>query len=137
MAMMMIQTINAKGKEHLNYGNFQMFKLPDEVKHDAGPTSFVGRFWRWHINFCLGCKVYFNNFSAGQGMDMADFPGLPSAFTASFYSGLDLCFFCQQEDFCLTQGESYLCRKEFIYERRMPHLQSTSRIFKRRHTDGM
>lgn len=63
MAMMMIQTINAKGKELLNYGNFQMFKLPDEVKHDASPTSFVGRFWRWHINFCLGCKAYFNNLS--------------------------------------------------------------------------
>ncbi len=32
------------------------------------------------------------------------------------------CFFCPPEDFCLTQGESYLCRKDTFYERGMSHL---------------
>ena len=31
------------------------------AKHDADPTSLVGRFWRWHINFCPGWKAYFNS----------------------------------------------------------------------------
>ena len=29
------------------------------AKHDENPKSFVGRFWRWHINFCPGWKGYF------------------------------------------------------------------------------
>ena len=33
------------------------------AKHDARPTSLVGRFWRWHINFCPGWKAYFNSLS--------------------------------------------------------------------------
>ena len=29
------------------------------AKYDQKPTSLVGRFWRWHINFCPGWKAYF------------------------------------------------------------------------------
>ena len=29
------------------------------AKYDENPKSFVGRFWRWHINFCPGWKGYF------------------------------------------------------------------------------
>ncbi len=29
------------------------------AKYDAKPTSFAGRFWRWHINFFPGWKAYF------------------------------------------------------------------------------
>lgn len=36
------------------------------AKHDAKPTSFVGRFWRWHINFCPGWKAYFNSLSDSE-----------------------------------------------------------------------
>ena len=28
------------------------------AKHDEEPKSFIGRFWRWHINFCPGWKSY-------------------------------------------------------------------------------
>ncbi len=28
------------------------------AKHDKDPKSFVGKFWRWHINFCPGWKGY-------------------------------------------------------------------------------
>ena len=29
--------------------------------YDKNPKSLVGRFWRWHINFCPGFKAYFTN----------------------------------------------------------------------------
>ncbi|MBR6339433.1 MAG: hypothetical protein IKR63_04805 [Alloprevotella sp.] len=28
---------------------------------DAKPQSLLGRFWRWHINFCPGWKAYFTS----------------------------------------------------------------------------
>ena len=31
--------------------------------YDKNPKSFLGRFWRWHINFCPGWKGYFNSLS--------------------------------------------------------------------------
>ena len=27
--------------------------------YDKKPTSPLGRFWRWHINFCPGWKAFF------------------------------------------------------------------------------
>lgn len=29
--------------------------------YDKNPQSLLGRFWRWHINFCPGWKGYFTN----------------------------------------------------------------------------
>ena len=29
--------------------------------YDAKPNSLLGRFWRWHINFCPGWKSYFTS----------------------------------------------------------------------------
>lgn len=31
------------------------------AKYDKAPKSFIGRFWRWHINFCPGWKGYINS----------------------------------------------------------------------------
>lgn len=28
------------------------------AKFDQNPKSFLGRFWRWHINWCPGWKAY-------------------------------------------------------------------------------
>lgn len=28
------------------------------AKYDARPKSLLGRFWRWHINWCPGWKGY-------------------------------------------------------------------------------
>lgn len=28
------------------------------AKYDEAPKSLLGRFWRWHINFCPGWKGY-------------------------------------------------------------------------------
>ena len=30
-------------------------------KFEEKPNSFLGRFWRWHINFCPGWKQYFTS----------------------------------------------------------------------------
>ena len=29
--------------------------------YDKKPASFLGKFWRWHINFCPGWKGYFTS----------------------------------------------------------------------------
>ena len=29
--------------------------------YDVKPKSALGRFWRWHINFCPGWKAYFTS----------------------------------------------------------------------------
>ena len=31
------------------------------AKYDKAPKSLIGRFWRWHINFCPGWKKYLNS----------------------------------------------------------------------------
>jgi hypothetical protein len=31
------------------------------AKYDNNPKSFLGRLWRWHINFCPGWKSYFTS----------------------------------------------------------------------------
>ncbi len=28
------------------------------AKYDKNPKSLMGRFWRWHTNFCPGWKMY-------------------------------------------------------------------------------
>ena len=29
--------------------------------YDKNPKSALGRFWRWHINFCPGFKAFFTH----------------------------------------------------------------------------
>lgn len=33
------------------------------AKYDNNPKSALGRFWRWHINFCPGWKGYMASLS--------------------------------------------------------------------------
>ena len=33
------------------------------AKWEQSPRSLMGRFWRWHINFCPGWKGYFLSLS--------------------------------------------------------------------------
>ena len=33
------------------------------ARYDAKPKSLMGRFWRWHINFCPGWKSYITSVS--------------------------------------------------------------------------
>ena len=32
-----------------------------KARYDKNPKSALGRFWRWHINFCPGWWAYFTN----------------------------------------------------------------------------
>ncbi len=36
-------------------------KCPVRARYDRNPRSLVGRFWRWHINYCPGWKRYFKS----------------------------------------------------------------------------
>ncbi|HBL74449.1 MAG: hypothetical protein A2W90_20210 [Bacteroidetes bacterium GWF2_42_66] len=41
------------------------------AKYDQNPKSFIGRFWRWHINFCPGWKAYMKSLSAEERQQVA------------------------------------------------------------------
>ncbi len=34
--------------------------------YDQKPHSLLGRFWRWHINFCPGWKAFFTSLPTDQ-----------------------------------------------------------------------
>ncbi|MCD7936572.1 MAG: hypothetical protein LUG98_06905 [Tannerellaceae bacterium] len=36
-------------------------KCPIRARYDKKPASLIGRFWRWHINYCPGWKKYMNS----------------------------------------------------------------------------
>jgi hypothetical protein len=42
------------------------------AKYDENPKSFLGRFWRWHINFCPGWKGYFTSLSPEEKAKLAE-----------------------------------------------------------------
>ena len=33
------------------------------ARYDQKPKSLLGRFWRWHINWCPGWKTYLQSLS--------------------------------------------------------------------------
>ncbi|MGN1216415.1 MAG: hypothetical protein ACI4TD_00395 [Phocaeicola sp.] len=35
-------------------------------RYDRSPKSLLGRFWRWHINYCPGWKAYFLSLSESE-----------------------------------------------------------------------
>jgi hypothetical protein len=36
------------------------------AKYDKNPKSFIGKVWRWHINFCPGWKGYMKSLNNEQ-----------------------------------------------------------------------
>lgn len=42
------------------------------AKYDQNPKSFVGRFWRWHINFCPGWRAYFTSLTAEEQSELRE-----------------------------------------------------------------
>ena len=36
------------------------------AQYHKNPKSLLGRFWRWHINFCPGWKAYFTSLTPEQ-----------------------------------------------------------------------
>ena len=46
--------------------NYKCANCPLRAKYEQNPKSLIGRFWRWHINFCSGWKGYFNSLTAQE-----------------------------------------------------------------------
>lgn len=42
------------------------------ARYDGDPKSLLGRFWRWHINFCPGWKGYFTSLPPEEKMKLAE-----------------------------------------------------------------
>ena len=40
--------------------------------YDAKPQSLIGRFWRWHINFCPGWKSYITSVSPEKQAELRE-----------------------------------------------------------------
>jgi len=46
------------------------------AKHDKKPKSLLGRFWRWHINFCPGWKKYMSMLDKTKRLEVANYYNL-------------------------------------------------------------
>jgi len=47
-------------------------RCPIRAKYDKAPKSLIGRFWRWHINFCPGWKGYMKSLTEEQQILLKD-----------------------------------------------------------------
>ncbi len=41
------------------------------AKYDENPKSFAGRFWKWHIKFCPGWKMYMKSIDDEKRLQVA------------------------------------------------------------------
>ena len=46
-------------------------KCKFRAKYDNYPESFLGRLWRFHINFCPGWKSYMNSLPKEEMVEIA------------------------------------------------------------------
>jgi hypothetical protein len=46
-------------------------KCPMRAKYDTNPKSFAGRFWRFHIGFCPGWKMYMKGLEPEKRVEVA------------------------------------------------------------------
>jgi len=46
-------------------------KCAFRARYDKNPKSLMGRFWRWHINFCPGWKKYFTSLAGEEKANLA------------------------------------------------------------------
>jgi len=42
------------------------------AKYDNNPKSLLGRFWRWHINWCPGWKSYMQSVNQEKKADLTE-----------------------------------------------------------------
>ena len=43
-----------------------------KAKYDNNPKSFLGRLWKWHINWCPGWKAFLKSLPIEKKMEMVD-----------------------------------------------------------------
>ena len=46
------------------------------AKYDNNPKSILGRFWRWHANWCPGWKKYITSLPDDKRVSLADKYGM-------------------------------------------------------------
>ena len=46
-------------------------------KYDEKPKSLLGRFWRWHANFCPGWKAYVKSLPGEERQALVEKYGFP------------------------------------------------------------
>lgn len=46
-------------------------QCPWRLRYDERPASFLGRLWRWHINFCPGWRGYFTSLTPEEKATIA------------------------------------------------------------------
>lgn len=52
--------------------NHNCEKCKFRQKYDQSPKSFLGKIWRWHINFCPGWKAYVNSLDEITKTEISD-----------------------------------------------------------------
>ncbi len=59
------KTIETKIQETIKFimanKTYQCENCKLRANYEKNPKSLLGRFWRWHINFCPGWKAYFTS----------------------------------------------------------------------------
>ncbi len=53
------------------------------AKYDEKPTSFLGRVWRWHANFCPGWKAFMKSLPDDEKKVIIETYNFPAAKFAS------------------------------------------------------
>jgi len=48
------------------------------AKYDEKPKSFLGRVWRWHVNFCPGWKAYMKSLPDDEKKTIAEKYNFPA-----------------------------------------------------------
>jgi hypothetical protein len=43
---------------------------PLRARYDKNPKSLLGRFWRWHIKFCPGWKLFMKSIDEAEKAEM-------------------------------------------------------------------
>lgn len=64
--------IFATNYQKTNHMSYPCENCKLRARYDNKPTSFVGRFWRWHINFCPGWKGYFKSLSEDEKLKLRE-----------------------------------------------------------------
>jgi len=49
------------------------------AKYDKKPRSFLGRVWRWHVNFCPGWKSYMRSLSDNEKREIVERYNFPAS----------------------------------------------------------
>jgi hypothetical protein len=53
-------------------GKLMCDKCALRARYDQNPKSLLGRFWRWHANWCPGWKNYMNSLPKDERTKLAE-----------------------------------------------------------------